>query len=183
MNRSERRCGHGVADILAVLERDDAGKADERTGFQNAPHPVGALAEAMKNTADFSSERFELRERVLKGVTLVDDAVQPGFGGDFELLLEDSGLFRFVTCVIGRSAWSAGFRPGVFHGVAFSRRVGDRRSAKQAVIIQADFTNGDNFGMFRQFTQRLANIVRRRRGRLTDASRRRRKRPRNVRPA
>ena len=96
----QRRGGHGVADVLAVLERDNAGETDERADFQNAAHPVGVFAETMKNAADFSGERFELRQRVVKGIALVDDAVQPGFDGDLDLLLENVRLPLFVTRVV-----------------------------------------------------------------------------------
>ncbi len=55
----------------------------------------------MKNAANFSGERFHLRERVVKGIALVDDAVQSKFGGDFDLLLENFRLLLFVTRVVG----------------------------------------------------------------------------------
>ena len=113
----------------------------------------------MEHTAHLAGKRLELGESVVKGVALVDHAVQTGFAGDFQLLLENFSLFLFVTRVIGSGVWSAGLRPGAFRGVAFSRRFGDR-SAGPAVIIQADFTDGDDFWMLRQFAQRFANIVR-----------------------
>jgi len=120
---------------------NDAGKAYQRACFQNESHPVGTLAEAMKNTADFSGEWLELRERVVKGVTLVDDAIQPGFGGNFELLLEKVSLLLFVTRVVFRAA--AGF------------------SARQPVIVQAGFTDGNDFGMPAHFAQGGAEVGRR----------------------
>ena len=96
----QRRGGHDVADVLAVLERDNAGEADKRADFQNAAHPFRVFAKAMENAADFAGERLELRERVVKGIALVDDAVQSGFDGDFDLLLENVRLPLFVTRVI-----------------------------------------------------------------------------------
>ena len=94
----------------------------------------------MKNAADFSSERFELFERVVEGIALVDDAIQPGFGGDIQLLPENFGLFLFVARV-------------VFGGAA-------GLLARQTMVIKADFTDGDDFRMLHQLAQRLANIVR-----------------------
>ncbi len=51
----------------------------------------------MEHAAHLSGERLELGERVIEGVALMDDTVQPGLGGDFELLLENVGLLLFVT--------------------------------------------------------------------------------------
>jgi len=100
----QRRGGNGVADVLPVLERDDAGEADERADFQNAAHPVSALAEAMKHPAHLAGKQLELGESVIKGVALVNHAVQSGFAGDFQLLPEYFGLFLFVARVVVGSA-------------------------------------------------------------------------------
>jgi hypothetical protein len=104
------------------------------------PHPVGIFTETMKHPADLAGERPELRERVVKGVALMDDTVQSGFDGNFELLPEYFRLLLFVTRVVSGVA-------GFFAG--------------QMVVIQAGFTDGHDFGMFYQFTQGGADVVRR----------------------
>ena len=53
----------------------------------------------MEHAAHFPGEWLELGERIVEGVALVDDAIQSGLGGDFELLLENVGLLLFVTRV------------------------------------------------------------------------------------
>ena len=94
----------------------------------------------MEHAADFSGERLELRQRVVEGVALVDDAVQSGFDGDFDLLLENFGLPLFVARVVsGAAALRAG----------------------QVVVIQADFADGDDLGMFGEFAQGGAQVGRR----------------------
>ncbi len=71
----------------------------------------------------------------------MDDAIQPGLGGDFKLLLEKFRLPLFVTRVVG---WTA---TGLATG--------------QMVVIQADFTDRDNFGVPGKLTQGRAQVGRR----------------------
>jgi hypothetical protein len=61
-----RRGGDAIADILRALERDNSGETDERADFKNLFHAFHRFAEAMKNAANFSGERLELRESVVK---------------------------------------------------------------------------------------------------------------------
>ena len=70
----------------------------------------------------------------------MNHAVQSGFDGDFEVLLENLRLPLLVACVVVGSA--AGL------------------SARQMVIVQTRFTDGNDFRMLHQFAQRFANIVR-----------------------
>jgi hypothetical protein len=139
MNLSKGVAFHGVANVLPVLERDDAGETDQRTDFQHPAHPVGIFAETMEDALDFSGKGFELRQRVVKRVALVDDAVQSGFAGDFNLLQKNVGLALLVVCVVANVA---------------ALRTG------QMVIIQADLADGHNFGMFGVFAQGRAEVGR-----------------------
>ena len=150
----QRRGGHGVSDVLAVLERDNAGEADERADVQHAAHPVGVLAKAMEHAAHFPGEWLELGERVFEGVALVDDAIQSGLGGDFELLLENVGLFLFQSRVFGlQSAVLTRLR-------LWAVDCGRWDFRRQAVIIQTNLADGNDFGMPAHFAQGGAEVGR-----------------------
>ena len=95
----------------------------------------------MKHAARFADERFHLRDRVVKGIALVDDAVQSKFGGDFHLLPENFRLSLFVMRVVGCGEF--------------------RLLARQMVIVQTRFADGDDFGMSGKFAQGRSQIVRR----------------------
>src|SRR5208283_1932739 len=101
-------------------------------------------------------KRLELGERVVEGVALVDDAVQSGLGGDFELLPENVGLLLFVTRVVGRRCWWGETIDEPARGDA--RPTVRAAHAWQAVIIQADFSDGDDFGMLAHFAQGRAEV-------------------------
>ncbi len=124
--------------------------------FLNVTMPVKLTSEPMPSTRrirsafspkqwntprDFAGEWLELRERVVESVALVDDAIQSGFDGDFELLLENVGLLLLVTRVVVGGEF--------------------RFLAGQTVIVQADFADGDDFGMLAHFAQGRAEVGRR----------------------
>ena len=67
----------------------------------------------------------------------MDDAVQIQLGRDFELLPEICRLLLFVTRVVFRAA---------------------ALRARQAVIIQSAFADGDGFGMAREFAEFGADV-------------------------
>jgi len=113
-----------VADVLAVLEGQDAGEAHQRAHGHYPLHGGGVVGEAMEHAADPVGERLELGQRVLQRVTLMDDAVQTQFGGDFQMLAEERGLRGFVALVIGGGA--AGFLAG------------------QPVVVHAGLAEGDD---------------------------------------
>ena len=59
------------------------------------------VGEAMEYAANPCGEGLELGQCVFEGVALMDNAIQAEFGGDFEVLLEQVGLFLFVVVVGG----------------------------------------------------------------------------------
>ena len=71
----------------------------------------------------------------------MDDAVQAGFGGDFELLKKNLRLLLFVAFVLRRG--TAGLMAG------------------KPVIVQAGFAERHDLGVFRQVSQRRPQILRR----------------------
>lgn len=97
---AQRRRGHGGADVLAVLEGHDAGVAHQPAHAKNLPQPLHAFAETMKHAARPGGERLDLREQIVEGTALVDDAVQTGLGRDLKLLPENLCLFLFAADVI-----------------------------------------------------------------------------------
>ena len=65
---AERRRGHGVADVLAVLEGDDAGEADHRAGGTDAGESRRVAGETVEYAARPPGERLHERERVVERV-------------------------------------------------------------------------------------------------------------------
>ena len=145
---SQRRRGDGVAHVLSVFERDQAGVTDKRTDFQNLVQSLDAFAEAMKNTAHFAGKRFKLCERVVERTALVNDAIQIGFGGDFELLLKNFRLPFFVMSIKFLKSARGDARPTLLR-------------AGQTVVIEAAFADSHNFWMFCKSAQGRAQIRRR----------------------
>ena len=72
---AERRGGNGVANILAIFERGNAGETDERIHREDALHRGGVIRETMEHAANTIGIRLKLRQRVFERVALVDDAV------------------------------------------------------------------------------------------------------------
>jgi hypothetical protein len=87
----------------------------------------------MKHATCFADEQLHLCESVVESGALVDDAVQSKFGGDFHLLPENFRLLFFVKSVIGCGEF--------------------RFLARQMVIVQTRFADGDDFGVFGKFAQ------------------------------
>ena len=54
----------------------------------------------MKHAAYTVSKRSDFSKSILQSVTLVDDAIQAGFGRNFEMLPEQFCLSVFVTNVV-----------------------------------------------------------------------------------
>lgn len=127
--------GDGFTEFLSVFEGDNACKTDERTDGEDALHAGDVAAEAMEDAADFAGPGLELAQGRLEGVALVNDAIEFQPGGDFQLLLEDGGLFGFVAL--------------------------DFLGRRQTMIIEPGFANGDYFGMRREFAQDWPDVFRR----------------------
>ena len=95
----------------------------------------------MKHPAKARGERFHLRQRVRKGVALMNHTVKTEFGGQLHLLPENGRLPLLVMLVI-----RGGFA---------------RARAGQMVVIQAGFADGHDAGMRGQLAQRRPQIFRR----------------------
>ena len=95
----------------------------------------------MEHAARPADERLHLGNRVVPRGALVDDAVQSKFGGDFHLLPENFRLLLFAACVVSSGKF--------------------RFLARQMVIVQTRFADGDDFWMSCKFAQGGAQIARR----------------------
>src|SRR5206468_11612144 len=85
----ERRGCDSVANALRVLERDYAGKTNQRSHRHNALHIRRAAHKAVENPAHIAGERRHLRNDFLEGVALMNHAVQLQLGGQFQMLAEE----------------------------------------------------------------------------------------------
>ena len=88
----ERCCCQRLADILAILKRDNAGEAHQRVQRDDSLHRRGVVRETMKHPPHAAGERRQERERIFESVALVDDAVQSGLSSHFKMLLEQRSL-------------------------------------------------------------------------------------------
>jgi hypothetical protein len=96
----------------------------------------------MKHSAHAISERLHHPQRIIEAIAaLMDDAVESGFGGNFELLLKDERLLLFVTLVISGCPLPLGTR--------------------QAIVVETGFADGDDLGMFGEFVERGTDVLRR----------------------
>src|SRR5690242_9849215 len=81
-----RRRRHGVADVLAVLKGDDASVTHQPVERQNLLEALNTFTETMKHPAGSGCKWLDLRKQISEGTALMNDAVQAGFSGDFQLL-------------------------------------------------------------------------------------------------
>ena len=84
----------------AVLESYDPGERDEVVEVDNGIRLLQRAAEAVKDAAHLSRVRFHDLQRVIPGVALMNDDIQPELRGEIELLFKQTGLFRFVGAVV-----------------------------------------------------------------------------------
>jgi hypothetical protein len=81
-------------------------------------------------------------QRVLETIAaLMDDAIESGFGGDFELLLEDARLLLFVALIISARPLPLG--------------------TWQTIVVEAGFADGDDLGILSEFAERGTDVLRR----------------------
>ena len=71
----EGNLGGDLAHVRAVLKRDDAGEGNKMVEVENFVRLFERAAEAMKDSAQFSSVRLQDFECVLPGVALVNNHV------------------------------------------------------------------------------------------------------------
>jgi len=117
----------------------------------------GALAKAMKNAANPAGERFELRERVIKGrQRWWMTQFSPGSAAISSCCWKIPACFSLCK----RASISAAEPPGF--------------SARQTVVVEADFTNGGRLWDVSPVRAVVGEYRPVRSGHLTDASRRRR---------
>jgi len=131
--------GYCLTDGLGVLEGDDASEADDRSEGQDSLHGGGIIDEAMEDAAHPLGKGGQSRQGVVQRIAGVDDAIEPKFGGDFELLFEQGGLSLLVKLIVGL-------------GPA-------RLAAGQAVVVQAGFADRDDLGMAGEVAQGGAHVV------------------------
>src|ERR1044071_6599927 len=67
----ERSRGHGLANIFAVFERQNACEADQRTQFNDLSHLRRITRETMEHAANLFRKWAKLRDRVVKTITLM----------------------------------------------------------------------------------------------------------------
>jgi hypothetical protein len=97
----QRRGGHGVADILRVLEGDDAGEADERADLKNPFHALDVSPKQWNTPRVLPMNGFICAMVSSNAVRWWMTQFKSEFGGDFHLLPENLRLFFFVARVIG----------------------------------------------------------------------------------
>src|SRR5438067_1363090 len=95
----------------------------------------------MKYATHPMRKRRQLIDGILERIALVDDAVQVLFRRNFEVLPKEIGLLRFITRILLRSGPTAFF------------------SARQAMIIEAGFAQGDHTRMSPQVAKQGADII------------------------
>jgi hypothetical protein len=122
----ERRGGDGVADDLGVLERANAGEADEAAGVEDLAHAGAVFNEAVEDCAKLILVAANDRKRVSERFARVDHAIEVKFAREVELGLEDFALTIFGGGVLLGCA--AGF-------------------GGKAKIVQAAFADGDDLRM------------------------------------
>ena len=84
----QRDLRRDIAHGSAVFESYDPGERDEVAKIDNGIRLFQGTAEAVKDAAQFSGVRFHDLERVVPGITLMNDNVQPQLRGEIELLLK-----------------------------------------------------------------------------------------------
>src|SRR5205085_3249029 len=121
---------------------DDAGEGNEMAEGEDFIGLRASAAEAMEYAAQFSGISAHDFEGVVPGVALMYDDVEAELGGEIELLLEETGLFRFVSAVV-----NAGF--DFFFGRALQCAGEDLRflffgrfDAGQIMIIEPGLADG-----------------------------------------
>ncbi len=115
-------------------------------------------AVAMKNAAEFISVRSHNFERVVPRVALMNDNIESELDREIELLFKETRLFRFVRAVVN-------LRFDFFFCLALQ---GAREylhlfpfrcfNARQTMIIETGFTDGDDAWILRQFAQGRCHI-------------------------
>ena len=89
----------------------------------------------------------------------MNDNVQPELDREIELLLEQTGLFRFVGAVVN-VGFDFFFRRALQRLREYLRLALLRQfHARQSMIIETGFTDRDDAPAFRQFAQRVDDIV------------------------
>ncbi len=114
----------------------------------------------MENAAQLSRVRPHDFERIVPRVALMNDDVQPELHGEIELLLEQTGLFRFVGAIVD-------FRFHLLVGRGLKRLDENLRclaflrqlNAGKRVIIEAGLADRHDARAFRQLAQRCNHVL------------------------